>query len=255
MKPIFTLPVHSCVSLITNSSSELFICGREKTAEMIKASISALYKEFCENYEKGETEYGIPGPEDLWVSVLREPEVAKWAFKQTKETRALEEMDLSSWTEPLYKKEYKASDALKAKFMKAGKNPEYKEGKPIDKAAQEAFYEATRKLRKKIWQDYGKEKQKREYSAFCSFLEANKLSPGQFPALATTDGRYSGLFPHEKLTKRQSECLTFFHQCLSYGMVIQKGDILLYSQGDNSVPWEFMEVIESVLGAGRYHLG
>ena len=164
-------------------------------------------------------------------------------------------MDLSSWTEPLYKEEYKASEALKAKFMAAGKNPEYKDGKPIDKAAQEAFYEATRKLRNKIWQDYGKEKQKREYSAFCAFLKANKLSPQQFPVLAPTDGRYSRLFTDVKLTERQSECLAFFHQCLYYKMVVQKGDILLYSQGDNSVPWEFMEVIESVLGASRYHLG
>jgi hypothetical protein len=36
---------------------------------------------------------------------------------------------------------------------------------------------------------------------------------------------------------------------------IKKGDIIIYSHGDNSIPWRLMEMIENKLNATQVHLG
>jgi hypothetical protein len=41
---------------------------------------------------------------------------------------------------------------------------------------------------------------------------------------------------------------------MSYGIKIEKGNILIHSRDDNSIPWPVQECIESYLGT-RYHLG
>ena len=40
-----------------------------------------------------------------------------------------------------------------------------------------------------------------------------------------------------------------------YGISYKPGDILISSNGDNSIPWPVQEAISEVLGAVRYHLG
>ena len=40
-----------------------------------------------------------------------------------------------------------------------------------------------------------------------------------------------------------------------YGVMINKGDILLRSADDNSIPWAIVGLIESYIPCQRYHLG
>ena len=40
-----------------------------------------------------------------------------------------------------------------------------------------------------------------------------------------------------------------------YGITWKKGDIIIKSESDNTIPWPMQEFIENELNATRYHLG
>jgi len=66
---ILIVPVHSFVDLITNSSSELFICETKKSVDAVKKILKTLLKEH---------------PGISFSSAFNEPEVSKWSFDITK---------------------------------------------------------------------------------------------------------------------------------------------------------------------------
>ncbi len=53
----------------------------------------------------------------------------------------------------------------------------------------------------------------------------------------------------------ENELLNLIDLYLDYGVNVSKGDILLYSESDNTVPYELFEMINHILYGTNYHLG
>ena len=47
MKTIFTIDTHSFVDVITNSSTELFVCDTDKSLEMVNETLKAKWIDWC----------------------------------------------------------------------------------------------------------------------------------------------------------------------------------------------------------------
>jgi hypothetical protein len=257
MKTILILPVHSCVNLITNSSSELFICGKEKTQGMIKPLIEVLYLKYWE--KKGKSE-DAPAPENLWDTVLQDPIVAQYSFLPGKMAvqEKLETLRNTRYSNDpeVWDKERAAVAKLEAEFKAKGKKVGYtKKGRVRNAKDQKEFDKAARDIREKVWEPTCLKRQKLEHSVFVAFLKANKIDPKSFPEFKPSGKMWTRLFDRETLTAEQNEAFNFFEMCVSCELELAKGQVLIHSTKDNSIPWEFMETLEMELGAVRRHLG
>ena len=79
---------------------------------------------------------------------------------------------------------------------------------------------------------------------------AEKFSKKDFYGWRTTyDDAFGGVFVAPTDSKNSQEFSEGY-----YGVDYSKGDIIVNSNGDNSIPWEIQEALEN-LGFRRYHLG
>ena len=62
MKDIFIINPHSFVDIITNSSTELFVCGKDKTLEMVKD----LIIEYCPMLSEDSYSITTPSKQELF---------------------------------------------------------------------------------------------------------------------------------------------------------------------------------------------
>jgi hypothetical protein len=55
--------------------------------------------------------------------------------------------------------------------------------------------------------------------------------------------------------KQIQEAHNIFDLYMSYGIDVEKGSILIDSESDNTIPYEYMQSIETYLSACRWHIG
>lgn len=53
MKKVIKIETHSFVDVITNSSTELFVCNTDKSVEMVKEILTEKYESFNKLYDRG----------------------------------------------------------------------------------------------------------------------------------------------------------------------------------------------------------
>lgn len=160
---MIVINTHSFVDLITNSSSELFVCDTDKSLDMVKQIIEKITRNY---YDEMNEE--CP---DIWEDIFQEPTIVKKGFN------------------------------LK----------EYPDQETLNKATN-YWHEINTRV---DWQIVENARQQ--------IIE------------------YFGIEGNEAL--------------IDYNIKIKKGNILLRSADDNSVPYEIWDRIGSILNARRYHLG
>jgi len=70
MKNVLIIKPHSFVDLITNSSSELFVCETSKSIEAVKAVVETLVKLYFSNEDNRDIT-----SEEIWTDLFDEPEM------------------------------------------------------------------------------------------------------------------------------------------------------------------------------------
>jgi hypothetical protein len=267
MKTLLIITPHSFVDLITNSSSELFICNTKKSVDAVKKVLVELVKlenqknnladrlvtELPEAYEETE--------EYVFSEFFKEPVISEFSFSQEKFPRYDEYRmvhDYNNDKEDLFELYHDAKQKMHD-WQATHPAPAYKNS--MTEAEQKAYddynisYRAARRKFYKKWETYVKQLELEFYQ--WAFEEA-----GLNKNLLTVD--FEDEYPSVKIsdnvpTKDAADTADDFRHeismAISYGYNFNKGDILLWSQSDNTVPFGMFDSIEYVLNANRIHAG
>ena len=269
MKTAFVIKTHSFVDLITNSSSELFICDTKKTVDMVKELLQTLLDTHNKLSEC---------PAGSFDECFGKIEVAKYTFDINNAPAELVEKYLSyanthSWNsdsvkpksyETAYKKEMELRETHPYHTTKF---PSWDKMTPDEKIEQDKLHKDWVKKYDALYTKFGSEKLKIRQELFIYFLETNGFSAEQIEEvkkqqLASIEdhiknkrGQHIYYYEGEIYTGEVSNAYQEFSENLSWNIVVEKGNIVVYSNSDNTIPYELFEIIESYLNASRYHLG
>jgi hypothetical protein len=257
MKSIIISP-HSFVDLITNSSSELFICDTKKSIDTVKEIVIELVNitnqklklKDCEEYS---TSY-------VFTDMFQEPEIFQYNIPNTPEYHELKDLMGFNLEDTCEVYRYCREGEMEWERMNpAPKCPHYvypnyptdeelapyrKEVdiyRPKKEQAMSVIYKPFHDLYRKTYNKCVK--------AYCKLndIDFNDIKfedskPSQYPRFRVKTGKYV------KFVEELDDAI-------SWGYTTKKGDIILRSCGDNSVPYELFEDLEDILHAQRVHLG
>lgn len=266
MKTIFTIHTHSFVDLITNSSSELYVCDSSKTLAMVEKVLNTLLEMHnkCDN-----TEYTY----DQCFAPL---ETSKYTFQYNDVPQEIQDEQETYWAygSPFIDRLYRSSEdrsdenkMLESKEYDLMKkyNIHEKNLYVTNREEYDRRYKEYRKAVDELWTDYGVRAYKSKMAIFVEFLKQNKYSDedinkiNKFVAKVAKKhsekkgGKYLSFWDH--LPNFLKEELSTFEFWFGYGITANKGDVIVKSIGDNSIPYELMDSITSYLNADRYHAG
>lgn len=233
----------SFVSLITNSSSEIFVCNTDKTVEFIKDVLEDLLK----TYNK------VSGEERTFESCFAPIKVTKYGFDFYK----IPEQIRQDYCDAHYG-DYQSKNLPPMPFLGAA---------PFDNVPKRRLY-----LIKEPYSQEDKDIILRYYLTyflvFIEFLKQNNLPIEEFSQVYLSkiqsasisdlvDYKFDQLFyisPNE-LSEEVEEAWEFFSMMESYNMEVNKGSILIQSLEDNSIPYELFGAINGLFNGENYHLG
>lgn len=241
---LLKISTHSLVDVITNSSSELFVCNTDKTVRMVKE----LLKQLLVEYDRGH------GGCSRFGDVFGEIEVAKYTSLPCSElgwdgnrcatdrTRLNEKEAAESKRHP---KAFRRDDSL-------------------SREEKEVAWREWLKAKDAIWTEYSIKRFKLKVGKFIEFLKLNKIpleKECQLWADGAVDkwreekaGEYGRWF-ERTMSVELSELWVDFELYSVCGIPINKGDILINSKTDNSIPYELFDDIGCLFNAQSYHLG
>jgi hypothetical protein len=271
MKTIFVINAHSFVDLITNSSSELFVCDTKKSVSAVKEILVKLI-DMHNELESDEARTCSFG------GVFKDPQPAKYHFCYWKANEKVREQFeyYSEYGNPFNRSRYGGG------WSSEDRNPEVKALRTAEQELNKQFgvheqglyeknkeeYERRRKLlweaESKLWADYRARQAKSEFDLFVEMLKQNEFSD-KLIATAKADFK-KHLDEHKKKpqmwlglgnfsNKKVREAAETFGMIRGYGIEVKPGSILVHSADDNSVPCALMESVSAYLNADRYHLG
>lgn len=267
-KSLLVVSTHSFVDLITNSSSELFVCDSKKSLDAVKELLATLLK----NHDAIEKE------EHSFDDVFGKIEASQFKFEWYDVPQPLREKyqylhRYCSFGRGHYDLGYSSNrnpeeEALQAQewALRGTFNLNEPELQEKDEAEYNRRWTAFRKAEDALWTDYGARKFESENELFLDFLKQNEFSPEAIEQAAIVCANevarhrqeqkgehawFKGEFPTKELT----DAYETFQVWSSWGITAKKGDIFVNSAADNTVPYLLMDTISSYLNADRYHLG
>jgi hypothetical protein len=230
------IPLHSFVDLITNSSSELFVCATDKTVKAVKDILYTL----CPGSQHG----GVFG--DIEVSKITSqkcPELEEYQrFHDWNSRNALRdeaEKLIDNWKK----------DPANHQYPKSIDNTTKKQEPAYDKA-----FRAEQKASEIFYAPYNEKAMEVHDAAVRAILRQSDLDENLF-GKPSCSGRWSDVTYTVKQGSAKWKLLQFIELVLSWGMTINKGDVIIHSASDNSVPYEAWDSINSLLNGKNYHLG
>lgn len=269
MRTVLQISTHSFVDLITNSSSELFVCNGKKTLKTIKEILQTLL----------DTHNKLSGGSYTFNKVFGKIFVSKFEFQWWNVPDELRDRY------DLYNRYcmYSRNPYTGTGFGKD--NPEEKELEKKDREIgqrigiyEKDLYDTNKKeydkrwtqYRKEIdvlWTDYGARCLEVEFELFMDFLRQNNFSDKKIAEakkvcqkavrdhIKGNHGQYRKWKSPLKFSKDVAKAFEQFEEMTGWGVNCKKGDIFLYSKSDNSIPYNMMDAVSSYLSATRYHLG
>lgn len=261
-KNLFIVSTHSFVDLITNSSTELYVCDGKKTID----AINDLLRKLLIHHDE------VSGETHKFGDVFRQPlEISNYTFQMHNFPEQLRE-DYYKYHERRYSRYYFQDDDQDPEKMEL-ENKEHDIRKKYYELKENKSEEECEDLFKKeldeidkLWTDYGARTLKSELHLFINFLGVNEFSQEEITLakqhceneikdhIGRNEGQY-GRLRNQFNSEKVQDAFDNFYLFESWGIDIKKGDILIYSAEDNSIPYEIMESINRYLGARSYHLG
>jgi hypothetical protein len=247
MKSIFICNIKSFVDIITNSSSEIFVCSGSKEKE----AVEQILKELLKNYNN------LTGESYNYEDCIGSIDIAKYSFDiyavpfdilENYQKYAFVSGRASYFEDLEYRGLQQEEEKAKIEFGVVedlyAKDPE-KYRKLNNKWFQS-------KERKEIWKNYNKKSKNAELAMFKWFLKYNEIE-GDLKAFEKSflEMTYIPSISTNKLDQAYRE----MSHLVGYNIKIKKGQIIIKSKGDNTIPYELFGPIESHLNAERHHIG
>ena len=254
---LFILPVHSFVDLITNSSSELFICETKQKLTTFKKTLVKLAELHNEAHKLRDTstEYGysdldVPG---LFSAHFRNPRIQPYTFRLDLYPKSAEYRSICDWRhDNVHPMKAKAEAKMDA-WRKDNPTPKYN-------------WSNEDTPEKRAYTDH----QKKENAARTKiFAKWNALQDATETELYEWAFRYNGLDWNsgEVSTDKWRRCTRVFGDkkieqfiddidtATTYDFGFNAGDLWLQTSSDNTVPCSFFDDIQRIFRCKRVHLG
>lgn len=276
MKSVIVIDTHSFVDLITNSSSELFVCNTTKTVDMVKGLLKELlemhgrlqgtptkysFSDVFGDIQEALYTYNLdlfdPGVVEAWKLYQRayydDHQYGRGQSRPVSFVTAVAEEEELQRTHPYFTQ------------MNSSQPATEEEEKQRDTWCRDSL-----RAEDAIWTKFGAEKAEMDMCLFVEFLKFNNFSivdiatvqaliPGALTTYITNNrGKYgecSDLFTDVGFPAHLQPVVELYEEYSSWGYRVHKGNIMVRSADDNSVPHELFELIQTYLAAKRYHLG
>ncbi len=271
-KQILSIQSHSFVDLITNSSSELFVCDTSKIVEMAKE----ILRELAIIHNQKQKLMGCSDLIDLdklFTDIFKEPSISEYNFEKIFQLNCALGNDIGfsdiihfSGDSPLEKEKQEYKQKV-WDWEKANPRPKWPGDKASDKENKayqkksDIWFAKHRKAETKIWEPFSKVvfNKTTRYDEVCQALSDicrdNGIGPTDLGEL-----HINWQYGHIEIDKtKNSKTIEDFRQALlnnaSWGMCPKKGNLIIESVTDNTIPYEMFEDIKQVFSANRHHLG
>ena len=275
-RTLFVIAHHSFVDLITNSSSELFICNTDKTVTAVKSILNKLLETHAELTEMSDVY--------TFSYCFGSIEAAEFTYDTSVFDQGVVDI-FNLYNE--YNHDYNGdnchsrlyADCQTAERELARTHPYYNsdisrkrhdEFTVEEEKAYDIYHKDYITKSNTIWTPYGTKKLQSTCDLFIEFLKFNKFEQKDIDVVverskehinnykSENTGRYDRFYNldrAENFPRHLSNAFEFFVEAYSWNLVIHKGNILVHSASDNTIPYELFDSIESYLSACRYHLG
>ena len=257
MKSLLIISPHSFVDVITNSSTELFVCDTTKTLEAVKEVLAKLLKLHDE----------LTDDESVFEDVFKELYVAPYEFdfyKIPKEIRD-EYEQFCKWGNPFVRTRYSFDED-----DKKNEEREILEEKERELRQKGLEHKEFLKERDALWTDYGIKAFDSAVKLFVEFLKQNSFTAAEINEFLVIAEATKKSHKEQKggehvwlrivatanpVPKSIMDAWDTFTLWEGYGITAKKGSIMVEGASDNSIPYILMDSISSYLNADRYHLG
>ncbi len=282
MKTVALISVHSFVDVITNSSSELFVCETKKSVDSIKETLTVLAELYNKKIELTECKYtgGQIHIPSLFTAVFSDPVISDFTFDFHQYPRKSEWVSMfgDNFTRcsGFYISRYDEdkhpvlAEAHEQMSIWDKKNPgsSYPDEKALSKAdykkamaKYQKHFDARKKASIKIYKKWNKMMFDITTDLHKWVAEQNgiDLSVLGKPFMSNVWGGEYGAnvsYPNWKEDAPACRMVTMVSEALDWGYTFKKGDVFLRSADDNSIPYSFWPDIENTFGhVQRRHLG
>lgn len=252
------IPVHSFVDLITNSSSELFVCDTKQSLKAFKATIVKLVKLYNQRMELRE-DGGCPiDASKLFTAYFNEPRVTPYTYDPGKYPKWDDYMSIHEWDESRHHPVFMAADR------------KIKEWEVLNPRPKHAYAEGKKKKSPEVivYDNYYKEHDEKNEVFFTEWNKLQRESAMDFyrwifkqNGLNYDDGKPSKYEWENRCGELtfKDDAVTQFMRDISvvsgYRFAFTKGNIILETASDSSVPYGLFEDIETVFTAHRHQCG
>ena len=271
---MFVVHLHSFVDLITNSSSELFVCDNAKSVDAVRGIIAKLLAQHAPGYNYSEV-FGDVRASEFTFQWTQVPADIRADYVKHDEYSHYEHISSDGVVSSRYghvHEDYQEIEKQTRAIERTVPESLYK----TDRAKYDEMWAVVRKQCDELWTEYVAQCLKANYRLFDDFLRQSGAPESlrdkvKLEAIHAVEehrtnkrGRYGRRVGHrnieEGVTPSEEEAyleraIDAFSLWTGYGINVNRGDVLIDSRGDNSIPWDVQEEIVKILGAERYHLG
>ena len=232
MKKVIKISTHSFVDLITNSSSELFVCNGDKSVETVKEIVNQIFKEglseeLLDEWDREEAvKHKGTSPDVIWGTFFSEDIVVAdrdFDIHNYPNHDELKEVGMGVYNREYWDQYHERSTREREIVRKKVGEEPYKD-LPYDKRREKPKWKLWSKKFDDIMRELIMKRSKEEREI------REKIS------------NYFDL----------PENLEY---CIDWNIPFKEGDIFLSSAEDNSVPYTYWDKINESLSATNYHLG
>ena len=265
-KSLLVVSTHSFVDLITNSSTELFVCDSDKTLVAMKELLGKL---LSFHDELSNTQHNF---DEVFGRIFVTPYGFNW-YQVSDPVRDKYQYYHGSRFERddgYYPSTVKRSSEVEqledAERYLRRKYPREENLYETNRPEYDRLWKLEREEIDALWSDYGSRSMEASGDLFIEFLKQNEV-PAEWIEQAhfviadavenhkkNKEGQYPSRLDFDAYPLLK-EAYEFFHEWESWGITAKKGSIFIYSADDNSIPYGLFGTVESYLNAKRWHLG
>jgi hypothetical protein len=253
---------HSFVDLITNSSSELFVCNTEKSVKAVKKIIEELAKLYNKKMKLAEKDVRGINKDTLWTDVFSEPTIAMGEFDLSKFNRFKEWQVLFNRGNYYNQSEHpvkRDADEDMQDWERKNPAPTYTN----NETNYQNWLQENRKAADKIYFQYNNIVLDIYKEMYAWVAEVNSIDFSRLGPLVVNSGRYSDVYfdkmrgkDYQKMEKNKTAMFVKeIEAAILYDYSFKKGDIFLSSASDNTIPYDFWPDIENIFNCQRRHIG
>ena len=257
MNTLLILPVHSFVDLITNSSSELFVCETKQKIAAFKKTITKLAElhNAANALRTSDTDYycGDLDIEGLFRGHFRNPRIQPYTFRLDLYPKCAEWRSICDWRHDNVHPVKAKAEAKMDAWRKANPTPKYNwssEDTP-EKRAYTDHQKKENAARTKIFAKWNALQDATETELYRWVFAQNGLDWDAGKQSTDHWRRWERDFDNDKAEEFKHD----IGLATTYNFGFNAGDIWLQTSSDNTVPCGFFDDIQRIFRCNRVHLG